>query len=40
VPFMRHYEKILYNRASHRWQYGARAMHAGYLKLQARTRNI
>ena len=27
-------DKILYSRAGHRWQYGARALRAGYLSLQ------
>jgi len=30
-------KKKLYSRASHRWQYGAPALHAGYLRLQIHT---
>jgi len=37
VPFMRLIWKILYSRAGHRWQYGACALHAGYLRLQMHT---
>ena len=29
--------KILYSEAGHRWQYGACALHAGYLRLQIHT---
>ena len=32
VPFMRKCGKILYRRAGHRWQYGACALHARYLR--------
>jgi len=31
VPFMRKSGKISYSRRGHRWQYGACALHAGYL---------
>jgi hypothetical protein len=34
VSFVRYCGKILYSRAGHRWQYGARALHAGYVGLQ------
>jgi len=33
-------EKILWIPAGHRWQYGACALHAGYLRLQAHTHNM
>jgi len=33
-------EKHLYSRAGHRWQYGACALHAGYLRLQTHTQNM
>ena len=33
-------EKILLNGTSHRWQYGACALRAGYLRLQTHTHNI
>jgi len=32
--------KILYNTAGHRWQYGAWALRAGYLRLQTHTQNM
>jgi len=34
VPFMRKGGNSLYNGAGHRWQYGACALHAGYVRLQ------
>ena len=34
VSFMRKCGTILYSGAGHRWQYGACALHAGYLRLQ------
>jgi len=37
VPFMRKCGKILQSGAGHRWQYGACALHAGYLRLQIHT---
>jgi hypothetical protein len=37
VPFMRKCGKILYSGAGHRLQYGACALHAGYLRLQIHT---
>ena len=37
VPFMRKGGKILYSEVGHRWPYGARALHAGYLRLQIDT---
>jgi len=37
VPFMRKCRKILYSGAGHRLQYGAYALHAGYLRLQIHT---
>jgi len=37
VPFMRKGGKILYSGVGHRRQYGACALHAGYLRLQTRT---
>jgi hypothetical protein len=37
VPSMRHRGKILYSGAGHRWQYDARALHAGYLRSQIHT---
>jgi len=30
-------EKILYSRTDHRWQRGACALHAGYLRTQTRS---
>jgi len=39
VPFMRQCGKILYNRAGHRWQYSAFALHAGYLGIHTHPRN-
>ena len=32
--------KILYSGAGNRWQYGACALHAGYLRLQTHTHNM
>jgi len=32
--------KMLQNRAGHRWQYGAFALHVGYLRLQIHTHNM
>ena len=40
VPFMRKSGNILWNRAGHRWQYGACALHAGYLRLQIHSRRL
>ena len=40
VPFVIKCGKILYSGAGHRWQYGARALHAGYPKLQTYTHRI
>jgi len=40
VPFMRKCGKILYSEVRHRWQYGACALHAGYLRLQMHIRNV
>ena len=37
VSFMRKCGKILWSGAGHRWQYGACALHAGYLRLQTHT---
>jgi hypothetical protein len=37
---MRKSGKILYSRAGHRWQNGARALHAGYLRLYKHTLRI
>ena len=37
VPFMRKRVKILYGPAGHRWQYGATAFHAGYVRLRSHT---
>ena len=34
---MRQCGKVLYSRAGHRWQYGASALHAGYVRLQTRS---
>ena len=34
VPFVRKCRKILWSRTGHRWQYGACALYAGYLRLQ------
>jgi len=31
--------KVYYKRAGHRWQYGARAFHARYLRLQIPSQN-
>jgi len=31
VPFMRYCGKIWQSRTDHRWQYGACALHAGWL---------
>ena len=36
VPFFSR-EKILYSGAGYRWQYGACALHAGYIRLQIHT---
>jgi len=36
-PFMRKCGKIWYSQTGHRWQYGACALHAGYLRLQTHT---
>ena len=33
---LRYCGKILQSRAGHRWQYGADALHAGYIRLQTR----
>jgi len=32
--------KIWYSRTGHRWEYGACALKAGYLRLQTHTHNI
>jgi len=32
--------KMLQNRAGHRWQYGAFALHAGYRRLQIHTKIV
>jgi hypothetical protein len=40
VPFMTFCGKILQSRTDHRRQYGACALHAGYLRLQTHTRNM
>jgi len=32
--------KHVANRAGHKWQYGARTLHAWYLRLQMHTQNI
>jgi hypothetical protein len=40
LPFMRQCGKILYSRKAHRWQYGAGALPAVYLRLQAHTQNM
>ena len=32
--------KIQYSRTGHRWQHGACALHAGYLRLQTHTQNM
>ena len=40
VPFIRWSGKIRYNRKVHRWQYGACALRAGYLRLQTHTQNM
>ena len=37
VPFMRYVEKYCSRRTGQRWQYGACALHAGYLRLQTHT---
>jgi hypothetical protein len=39
MPFMRS-KKIFYSQARHIWQYGARAMLVGYLKLQTYTHKL
>jgi len=33
-------EEISYSRAGHRWQFGACALHAGYIRLQKHTLRI
>ena len=33
-------EKKLYSRTAHRWQYGARKLQDGYLRLQTHTQNM
>jgi len=40
VPFMRKFGKILQSGAGRRWQHGACALHAGYLKLQIHTQDV
>jgi len=40
MPFMRQCKKILHRQASHRWQYDACALHAGYIRLQKHTPNM
>jgi hypothetical protein len=40
VGFVRQCGTILYSRTVHSWQYGARALHAGYLRLQTHTLGI
>jgi len=37
VPFMRYCGKIVYSRTGHRWQYGARALNARYLRQNTHT---
>jgi len=37
LPFMRRCGNTLQSGAGHRWQYGACALHAGYLRLQIHT---
>jgi hypothetical protein len=37
LPFVRQHGKGSYSRAGHRWQYGACALHVGYLRLQIHT---
>ena len=34
------WEKLRYSGAGHRWQFGARETHAGYLRLQTQTQNM
>jgi len=36
VRFMRWYRKIRQSEAGHRQQYGARALHAGWMRLQTK----
>jgi len=38
VPF--NVKNISTNRAGHRWQYDASALHAGYLSLHTKTENM
>jgi hypothetical protein len=40
VPFMRQCGKILQSGADNIWQYGACALHAGYLRLRTHTQNV
>jgi len=40
VSFMRECRKIRYSHADRRWQYGARTLYAGYLRLQTYTQNM
>jgi hypothetical protein len=40
VPFMRKRGTILQSEAGYRWQYGACALHAGYLRLQIHTHRL
>jgi len=39
LPFMGSCGKILWSQRGHRWQYGACALHAGYLRLQTHAQN-
>ena len=40
LPLKRQCGENLYSRAAHRWQYGTRSLHAGYLNLQTHTQNM
>jgi hypothetical protein len=40
LSFVRYCGKIWQNRERHRWLYGSRALHAGYLRLQTHTHNM
>ena len=40
VPFMRWNGRIWYSLAGHGWEYSARVLHDGYLRLQTTTQNM
>ena len=40
VPLMENVEETWHTRIGHRWQYGACALHCGYLRLQSNSQNM